>query len=266
MRKFLAYFHNSISDALVYRATGFIWILNDLGPALVMIIFWAAAFQTKGIIAGYTLSSITLYYFGVMMINSLISTHPHYFLSEEIRSGAFSNYLVKPIKLAVYKLASALSWRAVRVIFFIPLILILWQVFPAQSTHLSFSLITLVLFIFSLSLSLLINFFIKMILGLTTIWFTEAGWLFLSFNIVASLFSGDMIPLDLLPSGLMAVNNFLPFKYLVYFPLSLILNKISTVKELFLGLTIEFFWVIFFYLLYRLVLRRGIKNYCAYGG
>ncbi|MCG2691336.1 ABC-2 family transporter protein [Microgenomates group bacterium] len=266
MRKFLAYFHNSISDALVYRATGFIWMLNDLGPALVMIIFWLAAFQTKDTIAGYTLSSMVFYYFGVMMINSLIATHPQYFMSEEIRSGAFSNYLVKPVKLAVYKLASALAWRAIRVIFFIPIILILWQLFPAQLTHLSFSLTTLVLFIFSLSLSLLINFFIKMILGLTTIWFTEAGWLFLSFNIVASLFSGEMIPLDLLPSNIIAVNNFLPFKYLVYFPLSLILNKISTAKELFFGLSIEVFWVIFFYCFYRLVLRRGIKNYCAYGG
>ena len=105
-----------------------------------------------------------------------------------------------------------------------------------------------------------------MILGLTTIWFTEAGWLFLSFNIIASLFSGDMIPLDLLPSGLVAVNNFLPFKYLIYFPLSIILNRVSNVNEQILGLLIGLGWVIFFYLLYRLVLRRGVKNYCAYGG
>ncbi|MDZ7587299.1 MAG: ABC-2 family transporter protein [Patescibacteria group bacterium] len=89
MRKFWAFFKISLSDAFTYRVTGVIWMLNDLGPALVMIIFWLAAFQTKDTISGYTLSSMVFYYFGVMLINSLVTTHPHYFLSEEIRSGAF---------------------------------------------------------------------------------------------------------------------------------------------------------------------------------
>lgn len=45
MRKFLAYFHMALADALAYRATGFIWMLNDTIPALVFLIFWLAVFQ-----------------------------------------------------------------------------------------------------------------------------------------------------------------------------------------------------------------------------
>ena len=105
-----------------------------------------------------------------------------------------------------------------------------------------------------------------MILGLTTIWFTEAGWLFNSFNIIAGLFGGELIPLDLLPQALLTVNNWLPFKYMLYFPLSLILNRVNQPSELIMGLLLGCFWATFFYWLYRLVLKRGIKNYCAYGG
>ncbi len=266
MRKFWAYFRNSFSDALVYRATGLIWLLNDIGPALVMIVFWMAAFQTKESISGYNLASIAFYYFGVAGISSLVTTHPQYILADEIRSGAFSNYLVKPIQLAVYKLAGGLSWRVIRVLFFVPAVLILWQLMSLNLPSLNFNLTTLVIFFLSLTLSLLITFFIKMILGLTAVWFTECGWLFMSFEIIAGFFSGELIPLDLFPPAVIAVNNLLPFKYMIYFPLSLILNRISSLPEQLTGLLIAFVWVIFFYTLYRLVLKQGIKNYCAYGG
>lgn len=266
MRKFLVYFRIAVADALVYRASGFIWMLNDIGPALVALFFWLAVFKTHVAIGGYTVASIVFYYFGVMLINSLVATHPQHFLSDEIRSGAFSNYLVKPIHLAVFKIAGAISWRAVRVLFFLPAILILWWLFSSTLRGLSFSVLNLCLFAVSLLAAFLINFFIKMILGLTTIWFTEAGWLFNSFNIIAGLFGGELIPLDLLPQALLTVNNWLPFKYMLYFPLSLILNRVNQPSELIGGLLLGFFWTIFFYWLYRLVLKRGIKNYCAYGG
>ncbi len=266
MRKFLAFYKVALSDALVYRATGFIWMLNDIGPAMVALFFWLAVFKTHLTIGGYAVASIVFYYFGVMLINSLVATHPQYILSDEIRTGVFSNYLVKPINLAVFKIASAISWRTVRVLFFLPAILILWWLFSSALQGLSFSALNLCLFVVSLFAAFLINFFIKMILGLTAIWFTESGWLFNSFTIISGLFSGELIPLDLLPQTLLTVNNWLPFKYMLYFPLSLILNRVNQTSELIGGLLLACFWATFFYWLYRLVLKRGIKNYCACGG
>lgn len=249
----------TLADAFAYRATGFIWMLNDTIPALVFLIFWLAAFQTQSSIGGYSSGQMIIYYLGVMLINNLVSTQPQYFLSDEIRSGAFSNYLVKPVNLGLIKMVSGVSWRLVRALFFLPLLLVIWHFFPVKLTHLG-------IFIFSLILAFLINFFIKLILGLTTIWLIEAGWLFFSFEIFSSLFSGEVIPLDLFPKSLIMVNNWLPFKYLLYFPLSLILNRPISDREIVIGFSIQLFWLIFFYCLYRFVFRRGVKSYCAYGG
>lgn len=258
MRKLLAYFRVHLSEALVYRASGFIWLLNDIGPAIVALLFWLAAFKDQSLIAGYTAASMSLYYFGVMAINALIVPYPEYTLVEEIRSGSFSNYLVKPINLIKFKMCNMLAWRIPKAFYLLPLIFLLF--------HFSSSFITLGIFIISLTLSFLLMFFIKMILALTAIWFTESGWLFFSFEILSSLFSGELVPLSFLPFTIQVVNNWLPFKYFLSFPLLIVLQKITSGYEISLGLLIQLFWVISFYFAYRFILNRGIKNYCAYGG
>lgn len=266
MRKFWAYFQMAVADALVYRAEGIIWMLVEVSEPLVALIFWLAAFKTHSAIANYTLSSMVLYYFGVMFINNLVATHPQYDIAEEIRSGSFSNYLLRPINFVSYKIAGGASWRVVRVLFFMPLLLLLVPIFKIDIGTLDLSPVRLLLILISLTMAFYLHFFFKLVLGLAAIWFTEAGWLFISFSIVNSFFSGDLIPLDLFPAKMLVVANWLPFKYLTYFPLTLGLNRLTQPREIFLGLAIQFGWCLSFYLLYRWVWRAGSKTYSAYGG
>lgn len=265
MRKFLAFSRLVLIDAFIYRATGFIWMLNDIGPAVIALIFWSAAFSTHSSFSGYTFPQMLLYYLGIMFVNNVINTQPQFFLSDEIRSGDFSNYLLKPMNFTLFKFASNSSWRIVRLIFFLPMLLLVAKLFGLDLQVLQFSYPRLGLIIFSLSLAFGINFFLKLALGLTTIWFEESGWLFFGFDILSSFLSGELIPLDLFPSGLLAVNNFLPFKYMLYLPLSLLLNRLSG-QELFFGLIFQFTWCLLAYGLYRLLFRRGSRIYSAYGG
>lgn len=265
MRKFLAFSRMVIIDAFIYRATGFIWMLNDIGPAVIALIFWSAAFTTHSSVAGYTFSQMLLYYLGIMFVNNVINTQPQFFLSDEIRSGDFSNYLLKPINFTMLKFASNSSWRIVRLIFFIPMLLLVAKLFSLDLGLFYFHVFQWGLIILSLSLAFAINFFFKLALGLTTIWFEESGWLFFGFDILSSFLSGELIPLDLFPNGLLVANNFLPFKYMLYFPLSILLNRLSG-HELFFGLLFQFVWCLFAYGLYRLLLRRGSRIYSAYGG
>lgn len=266
MKKFWVYLKLAIADALAYRAEGMIWMLVEVSEPLVALIFWLAAFQSHNSIAGYTLSSMVLYYFGVMFINNLVATHPQYDMAEEIRSGSFSNYLLRPINFVSYKIAGGASWRIVRILFFTPLLLLLIPIFKLDVASLNLTPERIFLVLVSLLMAFWLHFFFKMVLGLAAIWFTEAGWLFISFSILNSFFSGDLIPLDLFPSKLLDIANWLPFKYLTYFPLTLSLNRLTQTTDIFFGLAIQFIWCLLFYLLYRLVWRSGSKTYSAYGG
>lgn len=265
MRKLFAYFRVALIDAFIYRATGFIWMLNDVGPAVIALIFWSAAFTSQSSFSGYTFPQMLLYYLGIMFVNNIINTQPQFFLSEEIRSGDFSNYLLKPINLTLFKFASNSSWRIVRLIFFIPFLFLVANLFGLDLAALQFTFSRLGLIILSLIMAFAINFFLKLTLGLTTVWFEESGWLFFGFVILTTFLSGELIPLDFFPSSLTLINNFLPFKYMLYFPLSILLNRLSG-QELFVGLLLQLAWCLFAYSLYRLVYRRACRIYSAYGG
>jgi len=266
MSKLLAYFRIAFADALVYRATGFIWFLNDIASSVILIIFWIAVYQTRSSVGDFSLTQMIIYYLGVMIISTAVMSHPEYSLAEQIRFGNFVNYLLKPIKLAQLKICHALAWKAVRLFFLIPGLFIIYQL---TSSSINFSVLnyTYILFgILSLIITFVTLFLIKITLGLTTFWTEESNWLFYTFNITLAFFSGELIPLDLFPPILIQLNNYLPFKYFLYFPLTLLMGKLTDPYLIYSGLLLQFGWFFASILLYRIVLNFGLKKYSAYGG
>ncbi|MFH1280267.1 MAG: ABC-2 family transporter protein [Candidatus Beckwithbacteria bacterium] len=264
MRKFFSYFSIALSDAFAYKAAGFIWMLNDIGPAIVGLIFWKAAFNSSVNIGGYTLQSMIFYYLGIMLVNTLVATHPQYDLSDQIRSGNFSKYLTKPINITTSKIAGSIAWRVIRFIYLLPVILLINIYLYKSNQGFSYLNLNIIFLTLSLIMAFLLNFFIKMSLGLATFWFTEAGWLFFTYRIINTFLSGELIPLDLFPQSVFNLISYLPFKYMLFFPLSIALNKQSYLNTV-QGLLIQLFWCLVFYLIYKLVLKKGIKVYEAYG-
>jgi ABC-2 type transport system permease protein len=79
------------------------------------------------------------------------------------------------------------------------------------------------------------------------------------------LLSGHMFPLELLPGSIGAFVDFLPFKYLAYFPAAVFLGKIDG-QEMYVGLAVEAAWVLLFFVLARLLWHRGVQRYSGFGG
>jgi ABC-2 type transport system permease protein len=62
-----------------------------------------------------------------------------------------------------------------------------------------------------------------------------------------------------------AIVEFLPFKYLAYFPAAVFLGKVEG-AAMYWGLAIEAAWVIFFIIASRVLWFRGVKRYSGFGG
>jgi ABC-2 type transport system permease protein len=71
--------------------------------------------------------------------------------------------------------------------------------------------------------------------------------------------------LNILPPVLARVLSFTPFPYQLYFPVSVYLGQVKG-AALVQGLLIQAGWVLFFYVLARVVWSRGIRKYSAAGG
>ena len=78
-----------------------------------------------------------------------------------------------------------------------------------------------------------------------------------------------MFPLEFLegnvPDWLATLLWFQPLKFLAYFPAGVYLGKI-TGPELWQGLALQAFWVVFFFTTARWAMARGYQRYSGFGG
>jgi ABC-2 type transport system permease protein len=81
---------------------------------------------------------------------------------------------------------------------------------------------------------------------------------------IFALFSGYLIPLDLFPPALRNALFAMPFRYMASFPIEIFTNHLA-VTEILRGLAIQWAWVLVFFVVYRLVWTRGVKQYSAVG-
>lgn len=265
MRKYKALFRCCWMDALVSRAESLVWMFGDIMPPLAMLVLWSTVYQDRLMIAGYTLSMMIVYYLGMMILETLFTPHCEEWLSHLIREGELSPFLLRPVSVIAYFIWSEISWRILRfLLLLVPLGLVVYKLLASFSLPaLGFGQIVVLLI--SLPCSYILHFTFKFLLGSTTFWFIESRGLFNLFYITNSIFSGSFLPLDLFPKLVIKMSNFLPFKYIYYFPLNIALGKLVG-WDLMLGLGTQVFWLVVFGSTMIFVWRQGLRRYGAVGG
>ena len=124
---------------------------------------------------------------------------------------------------------------------------------------------TLLAYLASLVLAFLLGFFFEAAIGMVGFWLLEVTSFLYIVNTLNFFISGQMFPIDLLPGPMVAVLKALPFPYLAYWPAMIFLGKVQG-SELAFGLLWELVWVIVLMGITRLLYRRGLRHYGAYGG
>jgi ABC-2 type transport system permease protein len=111
----------------------------------------------------------------------------------------------------------------------------------------------------------LIGFFLEAAIGMIGFWFLEVSSLLFIYMLLSFFLSGHMFPLTMLPDPYRQIVEFLPLKYLAYFPAAVCLQKI-TGEQLVHELLLEAAWLLFFIVLCRGMYRSGLRRYSGYGG
>jgi ABC-2 type transport system permease protein len=74
-----------------------------------------------------------------------------------------------------------------------------------------------------------------------------------------------MLPLELLPHGLRAVVDWLPFRFLLSFPVETMLG-LRSVRAACTDLAVQWLYLAIFLAATLRLWRAGVKRYAAYGG
>ena len=204
MRKYWHVINVGIQNNLTYRFNFLARTLFGFIPLIAMLYLWHTIYSGKGagaIISTYSLSQMISYYLLATVVDTLTAVNEDdWQIAADIKDGNISQFLLKPIDYLWYRLCLFLSGRLTYVaIAFIPLTLFIFSlrkyfVFPADGA-------TLGLFVVSLVLTALLQFFMSYVMAMLAFWVLEVStfiFILFAFEYIAS---GHLFPLDILPAA-----------------------------------------------------------------
>jgi len=268
MKKYWHVLNIGIQNNLTYRFNFLARTLFGLVPLTAVLLLWRTIYSSKGddaTVSTYTLAQMISYYLIVTVVDALTAVNEDdWQIAADIKDGNISQFLLKPVDYLWFRFCLFVSGRFTYIaIAFIPLTLFIlyhhqYFVLPADWP-------TFGLFVVSLALTALLQFFFSYAMAMLAFWVLEVStfiFILFAFEYIAS---GHLFPLDILPPTLERALYFTPFPYQLYFPVGIYMGKV-TGAELARGLTMQALWVLFAYGAARFAWHRGIRRYAAVGG
>jgi len=265
MNKYWQVIKNTFQDYFVYRLNFFLWRFRSFVLFLTLLFFWQAVFGQKEIFLSYSREKMLTYVLGIAFLRQIVLASRSADLAGTIRSGELSNLLLRPINVMKFWFSKDLVDKFLNIFFAsieIGLVVYFFKIpfyLPKQpSTYLWFGFICL--------MAMFLYFFFSFFFSILAFWTDRiwaVRWLFTI--IFLQFLSGAIFPLDILPSVLVKVSSFTPFPYMVYFPMKIWLEQVSSQEILRVVIT-TIFWMLATYLLLKRTWRKGLKTYTAYGG
>ncbi len=266
MKPYRCVFRMGIEKSLEYRADFFLSLFSAVFPIIIQTFLWNYLYGNEDAAAlfGYTYNEILIYTLLAGLVSKLVQTGLEYQVNEDIKLGGLNKYLVSPVSYGRYQLFSFLGEKA-------PQLVIMGAVaagmiaFSVAVLGLELSPMRVLIFIVSLVLALLLNFFIFYSVALLSFWLTDVNLMFGTVSIVLVVVSGGVFPLDIFGEKLELLVNLLPFGYTTQFSVNIINGRFGW-TQIGSGFLCQLFWIGFFGILARCMWKRGLKRFTAVGG
>lgn len=261
MRGGIALIRKSLFSFMASR--GFFWTLAVswmMGP-LVFLFVWMAA-SAAGSVGGLEKNDFVFYYLSLILVNQLSYPCSHWVIGENIQAGTLSTWLMRPLPMIFEAVAADIALKIVCMPVVIVMVAVLAVFLGFGSAAASAGLL---LFIPALLMSCLLRFLSSYMVSLLAFWTEKIDALLAVNDTLIFLLAGQVAPTVLLPGILGTVSSFLPFRYMLGFPVE-VLSGMLSFPDVIKGLCIQAFWLIIIVILHRVVYSRGIRRYTAIGG
>ena len=248
------------SSWLAARSFFFVLAFGWMIPPLIYLFVWSTAggAQTAG---GLSRGEFVAYYLVLIIVNQITYSQTNWTVGDLIRFGDMNRLLLRPLSPLYNTLSTEVAGKVVYLIFDVPIVIGLALILRPEF-HLSLS--RALAFVPALLLAWLLRFFWGYWLALLAFWATRADALLAVQDALVFLLAGPVAPLALLPGALQSLAVILPFRYMVGFPVELVLGKLSLVQAL-EGLAAQVVWVLLSLLLIQQVWRAAVRVYSAVG-
>ena len=249
---------------VVHTAYRMNFLIIVAGPALVFFFIkynlWVSIYQDRPntIIQGYSFEKMITYHIWVLIIALIGKGYASMNLSEDIRMGKISTYLIYPFNFWEFHTAGWISHQCLQMFIALVTVLILVVIGLLSPP-------TLEAFASGFFFSTLIGLFwftLQYLLGLLAFWLEETWMLRVIATIVSSFLSGAFIPLELYPKAVTNILEYTPFPWLTFYPVKIFMGEMTLQFQ---SILVLFFWVALFAFFNHWVWKRGLRLYTAAG-
>jgi ABC-2 type transport system permease protein len=253
-------FKTTFASMVQYRASLAIWMISHVLEPLVYLIVWSTVSKSSGGKVGdYTSSSFAAYFIVLMLVNHVTYTWIMYEFEYRIRQGILSFALLKPIHPIHSDIADNLSSKLITFPFMLLVAAGLAKIFhPGISPPIW----VLAAFVPVLVLAFLVRFFLEWALAQAAFWTTRVSAINQIYFVLLLFLSGQMAPLTLFPHSIQIIAAILPFRWMIGFPVELLLGRL-TPGEFLRGIVIQMIWVVLGFVLVHILWRAGVRIYSA---
>lgn len=260
LKKWLETIRIGWSVVTAYRLN---FVLLILGPAIVFyfvkVSLWSAMYsESTTLLQGYTLSDMLKYQAWSLVVVLLAQSSNGVNLSEDIRLGRISKYMVYPFNFWEFHTASFFSFQTLQLIVAVISLAILSSLNIIDITNWSHLTI-------GIAYSCLVGLFwfaVQYFTGLMAFWLDETWTMRAVFQIIVNFLSGAIIPMDFFPLWAQKVLAWTPFPALTYTPVKIFMGDLSGLWH---GVTTLICSIAIMALINTLTWRKGVRLFTAAG-
>jgi len=260
-RAYLAMLRVEFANATHYRATFLVFALQSTMPLIMLAVWWAAT--EDGPIRGMGPGDFAAYYLASLAVRQITASWLVWGMNGEIRGGGVMMRLMRPVHPFLAYSAESLAQMPLRLLAALPpmIFALLWL----GSAHFTRDPLLLGLFLVSLAGAWLCEFAILVTIGTLGLLVESSIAIYQVWLGVHALLSGYLIPLTMIPEELRGAVALLPFRYLLSFPIEVLLGSLSRGEAL-RNLGVQWAYAAGFLGVALAVWRAGLRRYQAYGG
>ena len=246
-----------------YRANLLMYLLYWLVSPIVYLAVWTSIASSKGSVNGLTVNDFTTYYMTLLIVDQITSNIVIYSFAYKVQDGSLSGELVRPIHpMLTNALVNNIAFKTLTIMGFIPIWIVLYFLYKPDYSNVTIE--NVLLSIPAMILGFLVGFLLSASISSLAFWTTRVYSIQEFYMALSLLFSGQFVPLTLMPPLIQEIARYLPFQLLIYFPIELILGNLSQ-TQIIQGFASGMVWLVAAILIFNAIWRNGVKRYSAVG-
>ncbi|MBP2057511.1 ABC-2 type transport system permease protein [Lactobacillus colini] len=268
LQKYLPFAKAGIKISTTYKLDFLCYRFGDMLEAIITYFLWLSIFNSSSSnrISGFSFNEMKLYVFVSFFISIIIKTGVNESIGEEVKDGSISIRLLKPINFVNTYLFTEIGIRLLQIFLLgIPIIIFITGSYIIFKIKLYYNFLYIIAFVISFAISYLTNFYFNVCVGFSSFTLKNTWGSNLFKQAIISFASGSVIPFNFLPNVISNILQFMPFSSLIYFPTMIYLGKYTPYKLLNI-LIFQIFWLIFFYILSKVIAKVALKKLEIQGG